>query len=345
LIGLDSAGGPWRTGAQAMPRAQAVQQLRDVSPYIDMTHQQLAGAMKDAEQGMLQLIERMREIYTVSEAQFERIRSSEANGVALTAAMRDKVMVDAQLGAILEMFVQKQEADVEANLERMKRLQGVKSLTPLVDVIANVARQTNFLSINAAIEAARAGEAGRGFAVVAAEIRQLSNQTSEVAVDIASKIHTATEGVDKEMAQALEADERQTTTGNMRRVMADIAEMQERFAGSAADLQRVIESITSGHEAIAGKLADALGHTQFQDVMRQRIEGTQKSLSELDSHLGALAGRLAGDAAGSAEFTPLAERLEEQAAGYVMHSQQVTHEQALGKAKADVRQPQKIELF
>lgn len=335
----------WATAARRMPRAQAVQEMREVAPYLQVMSEQLDGAVKDSEAGMLRLVEQIRTTHRVSDEQIARILDSEANGQELSQIIRDKVMIDEQLGAILKMFADEQEAEAGANLGRMRRLQQVKGLAPLVDDIAGVARQTNFLAINAAIEAARVGAAGRGFAVLAAEIRELSNRTAALAVDITQRISAATDGVDDELNVALASSERQTTSSSMRNVVDDITRMQDRFSQSSDQLHKVIDSVKGGHERIVLGLSDALAEMQFQDVMRQRIEHVQAALVQLDGHLQGMADQLVDKAWDPDAMVSIREQLDRQVQYYVMHSQRQVHGSVTGQPVAASAERPAIELF
>jgi methyl-accepting chemotaxis protein len=224
----------------------------------------------------------------------------------------------------------------------------VRGLGPMVDVIAEVARHTNILAINASIEAARAGESGRGFAVVAGEVRRLAAQTASAAVEIGNRINNVTSGIDQEVMKAQKAGERDHGTRSMRDVLGDIEAMHGRFA-EAAERLRGDTGIGEGNTAIRNGLSEALGLIQFQDVLRQRVGQVQASLDALSGHLAATEANAIAAGQGKAVATPrtagLLALLAEQKAAYVMNSQRHTHQSVTGQKVATQEERPPIELF
>jgi methyl-accepting chemotaxis protein len=331
-----------------MPIARETLQsdLEDSKPYIDVMHEQIGGSLSDSAREVIAVIEQIDLLIAQSGQQMERIGESIKSGKHLDEVTRSRAEHNKQVIALLEAQLQGQAEELQSNFERIKNLAcEVSSLTPLIDVISTIAKRTNLLALNAEVEAARAGEAGRGFAVVANEVRELSKQTANAASDIGRKINATADKVTGEMREARLTLESRRSIDDLRKLINDLGEMQEDFSKGISLLLGALNSVEAGHHKMMDRLSEALGHIQFQDVMRQRLEYVQTVLLEMRQHLEELCGKL-GDSSWDGRLevtfkTILAAHLNH----YKMASQTATHLAVAGGNTDCVNSGPAIELF
>ena len=128
-----------------------------------------------------------------------------------------------------------------------------EEITKIVGLIAEIADETNLLSLNASIEAARAGEAGKGFAVVATEIGKLAQTSADSADNIASLINDVGKAIDSVVAQAensarnIEANSEliNTAVETFDRIYQNIEKSNELLDLMIQDVQKVDEVSTN----------------------------------------------------------------------------------------------------
>jgi len=161
--------------------------------------------------------------------------------------------------------------EASVNVDRLK--ESSAAIGNVVNLIAQIARQTTLLALNSTIEAARAGAAGRGFAVVASEVKALAVQTQDATEEIKKKIDAlqrdAAGSVDAvhRISQAIHAirpvfdkvngtvSEQNHTTNQMTENVATASQFIASVGDSAADIDNAAkEAETHGeHVADAGK--------------------------------------------------------------------------------------------
>ncbi|MBH0289015.1 methyl-accepting chemotaxis protein TlpB [Helicobacter pylori] len=162
------------------------------------------------------------------------------------------------------------EEELSSQVEQLSR--NADDVKSILDIINDIADQTNLLALNAAIEAARAGEHGRGFAVVADEVRNLAGRTQKSLAEINSTIMVIVQEINavssqmnlnsqkmerlSDMSKSVQ-ETYEKMSSNLRSVVQDSNQSMDDYAKSGHQIEAMVSDFV-GVEKVASKtLADS----------------------------------------------------------------------------------------
>ncbi len=238
------------TASDSLSRA-----AEDAASTIELTHEGVQRQQSETSQ-VAHAMEQMSA--TVSDVAGNANSAADAARRAREDARSGRQLVDATMSGINDLAAGVEQAatvinELDTHSER---------IGAVLDVIGEIAEQTNLLALNAAIEAARAGEQGRGFAVVADEVRTLANRTQLSTQEIQTMIEQFQAGTRNAVGAMQESRERARTNVEqaaeasrsleaIAKAVAEITEMNDTIAVAAQEQAAVTQEVSASMQAIA----------------------------------------------------------------------------------------------
>ncbi len=271
--------------------AEAVSAAASASAEISASAEEMAaGASQQTEQAseVAAAVEEMSQ--TIGESMRNAKKASElANQSGKTAQAGGAVVSETIEGMNRIALVVKQSAETVQALGKSS-----DQIGEIVQVIDDIADQTNLLALNAAIEAARAGEQGRGFAVVADEVRKLAERTTKATKEIAVMIKQIQKNTDGAVESMVEG----TKEVDAGKKLADNAgaSLQEIIMSSGSVVDTVMQLAATSEEQ--AKASDQISRsiTSISNVTQETASGTHQiaraaeDLNQLTENLEELVG-------------------------------------------------------
>lgn len=306
--------------------------------YVETLLRQIDGVKIDAEEGIALVICEVDSINGQAREQIGRMHASLDGSEALARSSERPRAIIASLQTTLDART----GQIRANFDSLSALaHEFDTLRPIVETISAIADKAFFLSINAAVEAARAGAAGTAFGLVAEEVRALSKLTQSASKEIDAGIASFTRRMHGELDRARPQVE--GSSHELDKLIGELGEIQGNLATAGHELSSMIQTMDGGHREMVERLSSILGHVQFQDVIRQRLDQVGEAISELGGHVHE---SVASARAGAVPALPsLKQRLLGQQSRYVMNSQREALAAATGAATCGVNDAPRIELF
>ncbi len=170
------------------------------------------------------------------------------------------------------------------------------AINTIMNVISDIADQTNLLALNAAIEAARAGEAGRGFAVVADEVRKLAEKTMQATVEVGNAIKgvqnsvdTNMHNVDSSVQNVAEATDQARQAGTS---LSEILQLVDTSADQIRAIAPAAEEQSSTFEEINQSISTVTENANTMSVTMSEATQAVRELAEQAARLNELIAQL-----------------------------------------------------
>jgi len=153
-----------------------------------------------------------------------------------------------------------------------------RQIEDVVNLINDIAEQTNLLALNATIEAARAGEAGKGFAVVASEVKSLANQTAQATDRITAQINDMQSVTDVAVGAIKTTGE---TIERLSSVMVGVASAVEEQQATTNEISRSVQFTNEGTQRVASEIREVSNGAEQTGSASADVMSAAEQLEEL----------------------------------------------------------------
>ena len=280
------------TGAIADSVNQAVEEMRILVTTINETSVRVSASAQETRATALRLEEASDHQRNQIEKASDIVRSMSqamndmADGANTSAAVaQESVDIAAAGGETVRRTIVGMDNirdQIQETSKRIKRLgESSQEIGNIVELIEDIADQTNILALNAAMQAAMAGEAGRGFAVVADEVQRLAERSANATKQIDALVKTI-QADTNEAVSSMESSTAEVVGGA--KLAEDAGEALQRIEQVSRDIAKATQEIAARLQGQAGEVTSINDNMNvIQEITSQTSEGTEQTTQSIET--------------------------------------------------------------